>query len=44
MRLIFVSVLTILSALLDAMKDFANAKDKWFPTWPTDVRERALAV
>ncbi|KAF4569997.1 Concanavalin A-like lectin/glucanase domain superfamily protein [Pleurotus pulmonarius] len=28
----------------NAMRDFANAKDRWFPTWPTDVKERALAV
>ncbi|KAL0953495.1 hypothetical protein HGRIS_004723 [Hohenbuehelia grisea] len=27
-----------------AMRDFANAKDKWYPTWPSDVKQRALAV
>lgn len=37
-------VLTTHSTILDAMKDFANAKDKWLPTWPADVKERALAV
>ncbi|KAL0953508.1 hypothetical protein HGRIS_004734 [Hohenbuehelia grisea] len=27
-----------------AMRDFARAKDEWYPTWPVDVKQRALAV
>ncbi|KAH7103335.1 concanavalin A-like lectin/glucanase [Auriculariales sp. MPI-PUGE-AT-0066] len=27
-----------------AMKDFARAKDQWYPTWPTDLKSRSLAV
>lgn len=26
------------------MKDFIDAKDQWWPTWPTDVKRRGLAV
>ncbi|THH11526.1 hypothetical protein EW145_g573 [Phellinidium pouzarii] len=27
-----------------AMYDFARSQDTWYATWPTDVRQRALAV
>ncbi|EJD35002.1 concanavalin A-like lectin/glucanase [Auricularia subglabra TFB-10046 SS5] len=27
-----------------AMKDFIEAKDKWYPTWPTDVKKRGMAI
>ena len=28
----------------EAMSDFWAAKDKWYPTWPADLKRRALAV
>lgn len=27
-----------------AMRDFWEAKDQWLPTWPQDIRERALVI
>lgn len=27
-----------------AMSDFWAAKDRWYPTWPTDPTERGMAV
>ena len=27
-----------------AMYDFAKAQDEWYSTWPSDLRDRALAV
>lgn len=27
-----------------AMRDFAKAKDQWYPTWPEDVTQRGMAV
>ncbi|KZV78260.1 concanavalin A-like lectin/glucanase, partial [Exidia glandulosa HHB12029] len=27
-----------------AMRDFARAKDTWYPTWPTDLKQRSMAV
>lgn len=26
------------------MRDFARAQDTWYPTWPTDFKQRSLAV
>ncbi|KZV97547.1 concanavalin A-like lectin/glucanase [Exidia glandulosa HHB12029] len=30
--------------IVAAMKDFINAKDKWWPTWPADVKKRGMAI
>jgi len=27
-----------------AMRDFANAQDEWYATWPEDVTKRGLAI
>lgn len=29
---------------LTAMRDFANAKDSWFPTWPQSADDLAMRV
>ena len=29
---------------LAAMYDFAKAQGQWYSTWPTDVKERGMAV
>lgn len=26
------------------MREFALAQDQWYPTWPANLEERALAV
>jgi hypothetical protein len=33
-----------LDGSLTAMLDFVKTKDKWYPTWPTNVEDRSLVV
>lgn len=30
--------------LLAAMRDFARAKELWYPTWPQNLDDRAMVV
>ena len=27
-----------------AMRDFATSQDQWYPTWPTDPKDRGMTV
>lgn len=29
---------------LDAMRSFAEAKEQWYPTWPENLDDRAMAI
>lgn len=34
----------ILILLLDAMRTFAEAQSQWYPTWPQNLDDRAMAI
>lgn len=36
--------LTAHAARVDPLRDFANAENHWYPTWPTNVEDRAMIV
>lgn len=37
-------VLIVVFGELAAMRDFARAQDKWYPTWPTNPDDRAFRM
>lgn len=42
--LLFFPQTKLIDFLQGAMRDFAQAQSQWYPTWPTNVEDRAMVV